>query len=130
MCIRDSDELFDEQWHHLNLLLNGNPEADLDSDLAWDISTGGLTPQGDTIVIAVIDNGIASGHPDLKDRIWINHNEIPFNGIDDDQNGYVDDHLGYNTIEENGNIQGTANHGTSVAGIIGATGNNLSLIHI
>lgn len=119
-----NDELFDEQWHHLNLLLNGNPEADLDSDLAWDISTGGLTPQGDTIVIAVIDNGIASGHPDLKDRIWINHNEIPFNGIDDDQNGYVDDHLGYNTIEENGNIQGTANHGTSVAGIIGATGNN------
>ncbi len=119
-----NDPLYEEQWHHLNVLLNGSPDADLDSDLAWDISTGGLTPQGDTIVLAVIDNGIDLDHPDLQDRIWINHNEIPDNGVDDDMNGYVDDYLGYNTNEENGNIAGGEGHGTSVAGIIGATGNN------
>lgn len=121
---RPNDELFDEQWHHLNVLLNGSPEADLDSDLAWDISTGGLTPQGDTIVLAVIDNGINLGHPDLQGRVWINHNEVPENGIDDDMNGYVDDYFGYNTNEENGNVDGGEEHGTSVAGILGATGNN------
>ncbi len=119
-----NDELYDEQWHHLNLLVNGSPEADLDSDMAWDISTGGLTPQGDTIVIAVIDNGIDIDHPDLQGQLWINHNEIPDNGIDDDMNGYVDDYKGYNIIEENGNVNGGDGHGTSVAGIIGATGNN------
>ena len=119
-----NDALYEEQWHHLNVLLNGNPEADLDSDLAWDISTGGLTPQGDTIVLAVIDNGIDLSHPDLQDRIWKNHNEVPDNGVDDDMNGYVDDYFGYNTIEENGDVAGGAGHGTSVAGIIGAAGNN------
>lgn len=119
-----NDALFEDQWHHINTLVNGNPEADLDSDLAWDISTGGLTPQGDTIVLAIIDNGVNSSHPDLENRLWINHREIPDNGIDDDMNGYIDDHLGYNSTQENGNIEATSDHGTSVAGIIGAAGNN------
>jgi len=118
------DELFEEQWHHINTLINGSPDADLDSDLAWDISTGGLTPQGDTIVIAIIDNGINANHPDFGDRLWINHNEIPENGIDDDMNGYVDDYLGYNSTQANSNIEASSGHGTSVAGIIGAAGNN------
>lgn len=121
---KPNDELFDEQWHHLNVLMNGSPDADLDSDLAWDISTGGLTPQGDTIVLAVIDNGIDLDHPDLQNRLWINHHEIPENGIDDDMNGYIDDYFGYNTIAGNGNVDGGNGHGTSVAGIIGAVGNN------
>ena len=120
---KPNDPFFDEQWHHLNLLLNGNPEADLDSELAWNISTGGLSPLGDTIVIAIIDNGIESAHPDLEDQLWRNHDEIPNNGIDDDQNGYIDDYLGYNSIAEDDDIEG-GSHGTSVAGIIGAKGDN------
>ena len=117
------DPLFDDQWHHVNSLLNGSPNADLDSDLAWDIATGGLTPFGDTIVIAVIDNGIGLEHEDLVNQRWVNHAEIPNNGIDDDANGYIDDYLGYNSLEDNGDIAG-GDHGSSVAGIIAAQGNN------
>jgi subtilisin family serine protease len=51
-----------------------------------------------TIVVAVIDGGVDINHPDLKDVIWHNPNEIPFNNIDDDRNGYVDDTVGWNFI--------------------------------
>ncbi len=51
-----------------------------------------------TIIVAVIDGGVDINHPDLKDVIWHNPNEIPFNNIDDDRNGYVDDTVGWNFI--------------------------------
>jgi subtilisin family serine protease len=51
-----------------------------------------------TIVVAVIDGGVDIEHPDLKDVIWHNKGEIPFNNIDDDRNGYVDDTVGWNFI--------------------------------
>lgn len=51
-----------------------------------------------TIVVAVIDGGVDIAHPDLKDVIWHNKGEIPFNNIDDDRNGYVDDTVGWNFI--------------------------------
>ena len=51
-----------------------------------------------TIIVAVIDGGVDIQHPDLKDVIWHNPNEIPFNNIDDDRNGYVDDTVGWNFI--------------------------------
>ncbi|MEY4627601.1 MAG: hypothetical protein RL003_1573, partial [Bacteroidota bacterium] len=51
-----------------------------------------------TIVVAVIDGGVDIVHPDLKDVIWHNKGEIPFNNIDDDRNGYVDDTVGWNFI--------------------------------
>lgn len=51
-----------------------------------------------TIVVAVIDGGVDIVHPDLKDVIWHNKGEIPFNNIDDDHNGYVDDTVGWNFI--------------------------------
>lgn len=110
------------QWALNNTGQNsGNPDADIDAPEAWDLSTGGLTIQGDTIVVAVIDQGIDLTHEDLI--FWKNHAEIPDNGIDDDGNGYIDDFHGWNANDDSDEIP-TDNHGTSVAGIIAANGNN------
>lgn len=120
-----NDPLFSDQWQYVNTgLTGGEPDADLDADQAWDITTGGLTALGDTIVVCVIDDGLDPSHEDFGDNIWINHAEIPDNGIDDDQNGYVDDYRGWNARRENDRIDETNTHGTPVAGIIGARGNN------
>jgi hypothetical protein len=77
--------------------------------------------QGDEIVLAVLDDGFDLSHPDLN--FWKNLGEIPGNGQDDDNNGYIDDYDGWNAVSENG-ILGSAEHGTHVAGILGAIGNN------
>jgi len=90
---------------------------------AWDISTGGVTANGDTIVVAIIDEGFETNHPDLIANLWHNKLEIPDDGMDNDHNGYKDDYLGYNVKLKNDHHP-VASHGTSVAGIIGAAGNN------
>jgi len=122
--ISPNDSLFMNQYSLLNTgQLGGLAGADIDATLAWAIQTGGLTARGDTIVVAVIDGGIDLEHPDLKANIWKNHEEIPANGIDDDQNGYIDDYTGWNFLNQNDTFDADW-HGTSVAGIIGAKGNN------
>ena len=89
---------------------------------AWEtFTTGGVTATGDTIVVAVIDGGGSLGHEDLN--YWKNTHEIPNNGIDDDENGYIDDYHGWNAYNHNGNVP-SHRHGTHVSGIIGAVGNN------
>ena len=117
---------FPNQWQHLNDGTNGDVnDADMDTDLAWDIATGGLTANGDTIVVCIIDDGIDHDHEDLVEQIWVNRAEIDDNGIDDDNNGFVDDYLGWNSFtNSDANIYNNMDHGTAVAGIIGATGNN------
>ncbi len=118
------DPLFAQQWNLLNTGQGGGlVNADIDADLAWDIATGGLTADGDTIVVCIIDDGIDVNHEDFGNNLWINHAEIPGNLQDDDLNGYVDDHAGWNILQDNDNISGGF-HGTSVAGIVGAKGNN------
>lgn len=58
-----------------------------------------------TVLVAVIDSGIDADHEDLKDIMWVNEDEIPGNGIDDDKNGYIDDIHGWNFIGgKNGNV--------------------------
>ncbi|MDP2385592.1 MAG: S8 family serine peptidase [Bacteroidota bacterium] len=99
----------------------GTVDADIDAPEAWDITTGGLTVQGDTIVVAIVDDGFQLTHPDLA--FWKNYNEIAANGTDDDGNGFIDDVNGWNVFTHNGNIS-NAQHGTHVAGIVGAKGNN------
>jgi subtilisin family serine protease len=90
---------------------------------AWDITTGGVTAAGDTIVVALIDDGFDWDHQDLAANVWINHLEIAGDGIDNDLNGYIDDRRGYNvSTDDDSHAQLT--HGTSVAGIVGAKGNN------
>ncbi len=119
-----NDPMIDAQWHHINNDNNGGTnDADIDSDLAWDVTTGGLTAAGDTIVVCVIEGGNLN-HPDLIDNAWFNYNEIPNNGIDDDANGYVDDFKGWNVNSESDDGVYQGGHGTNVMGMIGATGNN------
>ena len=101
----------------------GTVDADIDAPEAWNVTTGGTTAQGDVIVVAVIDVGFQANHPDLVDNYWVNTSEIAGNGIDDDGNGYIDDVNGWNAYNNNGTIP-SDNHGTHVAGIVGAKGNN------
>jgi subtilisin family serine protease len=90
---------------------------------AWAATTGGKTAKGDPIVIAVLDLGFDLEHEDLRDNIWMNLGEIPGDGIDNDGNGYIDDTFGWNFIDSS-NQMTPNNHGLSVAGIIGAKGDN------
>lgn len=122
------DPEFSKQWQFLNTgSPSGTYDADTDATQAWDHAVGGLSPMGDTIVIAVLDDGIDPGHADFGGNLWINHQEIPNNGIDDDGNGYVDDYRGWNVKTNNDQISaggGAGWHGTQVCGMIGARGDN------
>lgn len=90
---------------------------------AWDITTGGVTARGDTIVVAITDAGFNPNHGDILPNLWFNKGEIPNDGIDNDQNGYIDDDRGWN-FNENTNLHPADSHGHRVSGIIGARGNN------
>lgn len=120
-----NDPLFEAQWQWRNLSDSISlPDADVDAELAWPLS--GLrctTAQGDTIVVALIDDGVQTTHPDLQPNLWRNHHEIPNNHLDDDGNGYIDDYLGWNPALNNDHIN-QGHHGTPVAGILGASWNN------
>lgn len=123
--VTSNDPLLSSQWHHENDGSGqGTAGADIKSKSAWAISTGGLSPLGDTIVVAVIDQGFDLQHEDLMDNLWINHSEIPDNGIDDDGNGYIDDYYGWNATDNDSNISGGGSHATQVNGMVGAKGNN------
>lgn len=129
MTVTPDDTYFDLQWH-----LYQTNDIDIDATDAWDTTTGSAD-----VVVAVIDSGVDVDHEDLVDNIWVNTGETADNGIDDDGNGYVDDVNGWdfvdsdkdpnpdpNGIDEDGDgsTDGGIVHGTHVAGLIGAAGNN------
>ena len=116
-----NDESFELQWNMYNNGGIGVEDADIDSTDAWEITEGGVTVLGDTLVIAVVDGGCDLTHEDLN--LFKNVHEIPNNGVDDDNNGYVDDYDGWNAYNHSGNVP-TDSHGTHVSGIAGAIGNN------
>ena len=98
---------------------------------AWSyLQTQGINPGGSRdVVVAVIDTGVDYTHPDLVGNMWTNSGEIAGNGIDDDNNGYIDDVHGACTVGdqwngESGNPMDDHGHGTHVAGIIAAAGGN------
>jgi len=120
-----NDPDFNLQWQYINSIAQGgNPEADLDADLAWDITIGGVSVNGDTIVIVALDDGVDLSHEDWGNNLWRNHGEIPDNGLDDDENGYIDDVNGWNPTTSSGAVGIRGEHGTPVMGIMGAKGNN------
>lgn len=118
-----SDPEFARQWglHNIGQAVNGvsgKPDADIDGPAAWSRSTG-----SSEIVIAVIDAGVAWDHPDLKANIWQNPNET-VDGVDNDGNGYVDDVRGWDFLDDDNDPYDFAGHGTHVAGIAAAVGDN------
>jgi subtilisin family serine protease len=114
-----NDPEFNKQWHFKNQgQTGGTSGADINLIKAWQKETG-----SPNVIVAVIDGGINTKHPDLQDALWVNTREIPGNGKDDDQNGYIDDINGYGFGDKTSAIHAD-DHATHVAGTIGAITNN------
>lgn len=84
----------------------------------------GTRSTSENVVVAIIDDGIYINHPDFSGNIWVNPREQVGNSRDDDNNGYIDDIYGWDFISNEGEMTTRGSHGTHVAGIIGAVGNN------
>ncbi len=130
--IEPDDPMYEQQWNFENTgQTGGTVDADIDAAEAWEITTGGQTILGQEIVAGIVDGGCDMIHPDLLANFWSNPGDIANNGIDDDENGWIDDSLGWNAYGHNGNIPTNttdANHGTHVSGIVGAHSNNANQV--
>ena len=128
-----NDPHLSEQWHYINvgntaISKNAYKGADINVADAW----RSLTCGDNSIIVAVIDEGVKYTHPDLKNNIWTNTGEIEGNGIDDDGNGYIDDIHGFNFVTKGAvswdvvtaDGRGDSGHGTHCAGTISAVNNN------
>ena len=113
-----NDTYYHNQWYF----------SRIETEKAWE-----KVNSSPDIVIAVIDSGVDIKHPDLKENIWVNDKEIPGNNFDDDHNGFVDDANGWDFINNEPNpgpqfstgwTESGISHGTMIAGIISAKGNN------
>ncbi|KAF7775205.1 hypothetical protein PCIT_a1339 [Pseudoalteromonas citrea] len=114
------DPKFSELWGlHNTGQTGGTADADIDAVEAWDISIGSRD-----VIVGVIDTGVDHTHPDLAANMWVNPNEIAGDGIDNDNNGFIDDVHGINAITDAGDPMDDQGHGSHVAGTIGAVGND------
>jgi subtilisin family serine protease len=109
-CNTPDDTLWASQW---NL-----QKAKLDCESVWDAVTG------ETVLVSVIDSGVDLSHKDLKANLWVNPGETAGNGKDDDGNGYIDDVNGWDFYYNDNSPYDKAGHGSHVAGIVGAVGDN------
>ena len=114
-----NDPDFSKQYGLHNIgQTSGTAGADIDAVNAWDLQTG------KDVIIAIIDTGVEYTHEDLIPNVWTNVNEIPGNGIDDDNNGFIDDVYGWDFSNNDSDPIDDMGHGTHVAGIIAANTNN------
>lgn len=104
-----NDPLFPSQWNLHRMQL---PQA-------WDWTRGHRE-----VVVAVLDTGVDYNHPELAPNLWVNSAETPNNGVDDDQNGLIDDYLGYDFAYNDADPADDHGHGTACAGIVAAAGDN------
>jgi hypothetical protein len=123
VLLSPNDPLYSRQWglnnngsFTLSAAISG---ADIDMEKAWNITKG-----DSSIVVCIMDSGIKRDHPEFEGRLWVNQAEIPGNGIDDDQNNYIDDVSGWDFANNDNDPTDDHGHGTNVTGIIGANGNN------
>ena len=82
------------------------------------------------VVVAIIDTGVDYNHLDLRNNIWTNSGEIPNNGVDDDDNGYVDDYYGWDCVGNDNDPMDDNGHGTHVAGIVAAENNAFGTVGV
>ena len=120
LCGFPNDVAFVKQWNvHNTGQTGGTIDADIDAPEAWDSETG-----NSDIIIAILDLGVDYTHPDLVDNLWVNEDEIPDNGEDDDENGYVDDYYGWDFGNNDNDIKDEYGHGTFCTGVAGAVTDN------
>lgn len=107
---------------------NQSPTWGADKINAPDVWNQGFTGKG--VTVAVLDSGVDVTHTDLNDNIWVNRDEIPGNGIDDDGNGYIDDRRGWDFVSNDSKPTDPNGHGTHVAGTIAAERNDIGVTGI
>lgn len=123
-----NDEFFNRQWSlHNDGTFSLSPTvagSDIKMLAAWEIETG-----DPDLIIAILDSGINTNENDIKERLWRNPGEqidgqTVNNGTDDDENGYIDDHLGWDFANNDNGLADDNGHGSNIAGIVGAHANN------
>jgi subtilisin family serine protease len=115
-----NDPSYSRLWGLNNTGQNsGRSDSDIDAPEAWAFSTG-----SNALVTAVIDTGVQHAHPDLAANMWKNPGETAGDGVDNDDNGYVDDVFGYDFVNNDGDPNDDHGHGTHVAGTVAAVGDN------
>lgn len=115
-----NDPNFSGQWALRNTgQTGGTPGADIGALNAWDVTAGSRQ-----VVVAVIDSGVDYTHQDLSANVFTNPNDCDDDGVDDDHNGYADDCHGVDTFNDDSDPMDDNQHGTHVAGTIGAVGND------
>lgn len=126
-----NDPLAPMQWNLINdgtMFTSGEivksvKDADVQVEKAWSRTMG-----NETVIVAVLDEGVDFTHPDLAANMWVNRDEIAGSKVDNDNNGYAGDVHGYNFIKDVGTITTNdlydSGHGSHVAGVISAVNNN------